>query len=110
MRILKSSEVGPGVCGLALTPSVALGGYLMKGVNNSDGTGWIDDFNTRNGDGGDTVQRVMEIVIALHDYIIIHWRVSKYPYFFKLLIISLYLPYLFCCSHMHVFIFVDRIL
>jgi hypothetical protein len=72
MRILKTTENGPGVCGLALTPSVALGGYLIKGANHSDGA---DDYNSRNRVGSDTARRMKDIAIAVQQYIALNWRV-----------------------------------
>lgn len=75
MRILKTTDAGPGVCGLALTPSVALGGYLIKGANHSDGA---DDFNSRGGDQSDVTQRMRDVIIAMQQYVALNWRVRVY--------------------------------
>lgn len=76
MRILKTIDVGAGVCGLALTPSVALGGYLAKGVNHSDGA---DDFNSR-GEGSETSRKIKEIAVAIQQYVALNWRVCLFKH------------------------------
>lgn len=98
MRILKTTDAGPGVCGLALTPSVALGGYLIKGANHSDGA---DDFNSRGGDQSDVTQRVRDVIIAMQQYVALNWRVRVYTILKYISVLFDTFQFLYMCDFTH---------